>query len=49
MFCNGRNVGELVGYMSREKLVSEIDRMLATIPECLFQSSTMKKEVSERT
>lgn len=46
MFCDGRNVGELVGYMTKEKLVSELDKMLATIPNCIQQSSSLSKEVS---
>lgn len=45
MFCNGRNVGELVGYMSKEKLVLELDKMLGTISDCLAQSSTLQKEI----
>jgi len=43
MFCDGRNVGELVGYMAKEKLVSELDKMLLTIPNCLSQSSSLKR------
>lgn len=46
MFCDGRNVGELVGYMTKEKLVSELDKMLAAIPDCIQQSSSLSKEVS---
>ncbi|MDE1764072.1 MAG: thiol reductase thioredoxin [Thaumarchaeota archaeon] len=45
MFCKGRNVGELVGYMTREKLVAELDKLLATISDCLSQSSILQKEV----
>ena len=45
MFCNGRNVGELVGYMSKEKLVQELDKTLSTSKECLTQSSTLQKEM----
>ncbi len=45
MFCNGRNVGELVGYMSKEKLILELDKMLATTSDCLKQSSTLQKGV----
>ena len=45
MFCDGRNVGEIVGYMSKEKLVQELDKMLSTIKECLTQSSTLQKEM----
>jgi thioredoxin 1 len=46
MFCDGRNVGEFVGYMTKEKLVSELAKMLATIPNCIQQSSSLSKEVS---
>ncbi|MDE1766874.1 MAG: thioredoxin family protein [Thaumarchaeota archaeon] len=46
MFCDGRNIGELVGYMTKEKLVSELDKMLAAIPACIQQSSSLSKEVS---
>lgn len=46
LFCNGRNVGELVGYMSKEKLVQELDKILVTITDCLVQSSTLQKEVT---
>ena len=45
MFCQGKNVGELVGYMSKEKLVQELDKMLSAIKECLTQSSTFPKEM----
>ena len=48
MFCQGRNVDELVGFMTKEKLVSELDKMLATIPNCLAQSSSLSKEVSAK-
>jgi thioredoxin 1 len=46
MYCNGRNVGELVGYMPKEKLVQELDKMLATLANCLTQSSVLRKEVA---
>lgn len=48
MFCNGRNVGELVGYMNKEKLVQELDKMLSTIKECLTQSSVLTKETTTK-
>lgn len=35
IFCDGKNMGELVGYMSKEKLVQELDKLLSTIKECL--------------
>lgn len=43
MFCNGRNVGELVGYITKERLVSELDKILVTISDCLSQSSSLKR------
>ena len=43
-FCDGRNVGELVGYMPKEKLVQELDKILATLTNCLTQSSPLQKE-----
>ena len=45
IFCDGRNVGELVGYMPKERLVQELDKMLATLTNCLTQSSALRKEV----
>ena len=45
LFCDGRNVGELVGYMSKEKLVQELDKILVSISNCMTQSSTLQKEV----
>ncbi len=48
MFCDGRNVGELVGYMTKEKLVSELDKMLLAIPNCIQQSSSLTKELSAK-
>jgi len=44
MFCDGRDVGELVGYMPKEKLIQELDKMLATLNNCLTQSSVLRKE-----
>ena len=48
IFCDGRNVGELVGYMSKEKLVQELDKILASISNCITQSSTLQKEVATK-
>ena len=45
MFCDGRNVGELVGYMSKEKLVQDLDKILVSFSNCISQSSTLQKEV----
>lgn len=41
-FCGGRAVGELVGYMPRNMLKSELDRALTTYRDCLSQSSPLK-------
>lgn len=43
MYCDGRNVGELIGYMPKEKLTHELDKMLATLANCLRQSSALQK------
>ncbi len=48
LFCNGRNIGELVGYMTKEKLVDELDRMLSKVSDCLVQSSVLPKEVARK-
>lgn len=45
IFCEGRNVGEIIGYMNKEKLIQELDKMLSIIKECLTQSSTLQKEM----
>ena len=45
MFYDGRNVGELVGYMNKDKLVQEIDKILGSLSNCISQSSTLQKEV----
>ena len=45
MFCDGRNVGEIVGYMPKEKLIQELDKILATLTNCLMQSSILRKGV----
>ena len=48
LFCDGRNVGELVGYMGKEKLVQELDKTLVSISNCMTQSSTLQKEVATK-
>jgi len=45
MFCDGRNIGELVGYMTKERLVSRIEKMLSSAKDCLTQSSLLQKKV----
>ncbi len=41
-FCDGKEVGELVGYMPKDKLKQEIDKMLQIHQQCLAQSSAIK-------
>ena len=48
MFCDGKNVGELVGYMNKDKLIQEIDKILVSLSNCISQSSTLQKEVVTR-
>lgn len=43
MFCDGRNVGELVGYMPKEKLFQELDKMLSTLTNCITKSSALQR------
>ncbi len=43
-FCDGKEVGELVGYMPKDKLKQEIDKMLQIHQQCLAQSSTIKNK-----
>lgn len=40
-FCNGREVGELVGYRSKENLKAAFDQALATYKTCIESSSPM--------
>ncbi len=41
MFCNGRPVGEVIGYMPRPRLKAEIDRLMQNM-DCLQSSSPMR-------
>ncbi|MFQ5940389.1 MAG: thioredoxin [Nitrososphaerales archaeon] len=42
-FCDGKEVGEVVGYMPKDQLKREIDKALNSYPQCLAQSSAIKK------
>jgi len=42
-FCDKKEVGELVGYMPKDKLRQEIDKMLQIHQQCLAQTSFTKK------
>ena len=43
MICSGRPVGEIVGYLSKDALKNQLDRMLASYDQCLKQSSPLQK------
>ncbi len=38
-FCNGRPVGEVVGFRPRDQLKAEVERFLETAEECIRQST----------
>ncbi|MFQ5998335.1 MAG: thioredoxin [Candidatus Bathyarchaeia archaeon] len=41
-FCEGRPIGALVGYVPREKLQTEFEKIMKTHKECIAQSSPVK-------
>ncbi|NIM45120.1 MAG: thioredoxin fold domain-containing protein [Nitrososphaeria archaeon] len=43
-FCQGRTVGELVGYMPKDMLREEIDKILSRHEECIEKSTPVKTE-----
>lgn len=42
-FCEGREVGEIIGYAPKPRLKTEIDNIIAKHRECLDQSSVIKR------
>lgn len=42
VFCNGRIVGELMGFMEKEELKNGIDKILEKSENCLEKSSELK-------
>jgi thioredoxin-like negative regulator of GroEL len=42
LFCDGREIGEIVGYRPLERLEKEIRDILEKTTECLEQSSPLK-------
>lgn len=44
MFCNGKSAGELTGYMTQERLVLGIEKMLSDTTQKTSQRSTLQKE-----
>ena len=43
MFCSGRPIAEIVGYLPKDSLKTQLDRMLSMHKECLDQSSVLRK------
>lgn len=43
-FCDGKEVGELMGYMPKDQLKKEMDETLENHKQCLSQSSSLKKD-----
>jgi len=41
-FCEGRTVGQVVGFMSKEQLKTAVDDVLEKHKECLRQSTELK-------
>lgn len=41
-FCEGKEVGEIVGYVPKDILKYEIDRIAKSAPACLANTSTRK-------
>jgi thioredoxin-like negative regulator of GroEL len=42
MFCQGRSIGEIIGYMPGPRLKAELDRILLNNRECLESSSPVR-------
>lgn len=42
IFCEGREVGELVGFMEKDAIAPEIDRVLDRATNCVKQSSVLQ-------
>ncbi len=47
VFCEGRPIGELIGFKSHEKLVSELNEILNQKDSCLDQSTPLEGKHSE--
>ncbi len=43
LFCQGRPIGEIIGYMPRPRLKTELDRIIQNHKECLDSSSPMQR------
>jgi thioredoxin 1 len=43
-FCQGRSVGEIVGYLPKPNLKAEVDKMLQIYKQCAEQSSPREQQ-----
>lgn len=43
VFCDGRPVGEIVGFMEKERFKSELDKILQSSDSCLKSTTPVKK------
>lgn len=43
MFCQGRPIGEIIGYMPRPRLKAELDKIIQNHRECLDNSSPIPR------
>lgn len=42
VFCEGRDIGELVGFRTLDKLVSELKEIFASSEDCIAQSTPLE-------
>ena len=42
VFCEGRDIGEIVGFRTLDKLVSELMEILASREDCIAQSTPLE-------
>ena len=45
LFCKGREVGEIVGFRPKDRLIREIDNILENREDCLKKSTPFPKEI----
>jgi len=46
LFCKGREVGEIVGFRPKDRLIREIDNILENREDCLKKSTPFPKETA---
>lgn len=43
VFCNGREAGEIIGYMDREQLKKELDAIMGSATGCIAKSTAIQR------